>query len=273
MADAALRLVSAPRPGGGRPASFWRFEGSPPPGTGRTPLLALPGLGLDGRAFDRLAPLAADRDLVLANLPNAMPGEPDMAAFGREALAVLDAAGHRGRPAVVAGSSFGGMVALSLALEAPDRVAAIVLVATSPGWPSLSARLRALSRVHRWIPRRPYPTILAEVMLPRFRWIDPAVREGLRVQMLHRTKEFVGACVDAMRAFDAAPRLGQVRAPALVIHGDGDRVFPHSAAALLAERLPRAELRTFPRCGHLPHLSHPAETVREVGAFLAKEGL
>jgi pimeloyl-ACP methyl ester carboxylesterase len=195
-----------------------------------------------------------------------------MAHFAREALAVLDAAGHGGRRAVVAGSSFGGMVALSLALEHPDRVAALVLLGTAPGWSHLRARLRAGSRLHPLVPRRPYPLLFAEVMLPRFRWIDPALREGMRVQMLHRTKEFLGASVAAMRAFDATARLGAIAAPALVVHGEGDPVFPPRAAAVLAAGIPRATLRTVPACGHLPHLTHPAATLGALRSFLAEAG-
>jgi pimeloyl-ACP methyl ester carboxylesterase len=269
-AGAAPRLVSAPRPGGGRPASFWRFEDAPPPGSGAAPLLALPGLGLDGRAFARWAPLAASRDLVLANLPNEVPPGADMAHFAREALAALDAAGHAGRPAVLAGSSFGGMVALAAALAAPDRVAALVLLGTAPGWPHLRARLRVLSGLHALVPRRAYPSVFAELMLPRFRWIEPTLREEMRVQMLHRTKEFLGASVAAIRGFDATPRLREIRAPALVLHGERDPVFPPRAAEALAAGLPRATLCTVDGCGHLPHLTHPAESLRAIEAFLAE---
>src|SRR5689334_18760972 len=104
-----LRLVSDPRHGAGPPdprrragpASFWRFEGAPAPGTGKTPVLAIAGLGLDGRVFSRLGALARDRDLVLVNLRNDRPAGTSMAEFGREALDALDAAGHGDRPAVL----------------------------------------------------------------------------------------------------------------------------------------------------------------------------
>jgi pimeloyl-ACP methyl ester carboxylesterase len=268
----ALRLVSAPaRPG--RPASFWRFEGAPPPGAGRTPVLALAGLGLDGRVFRGLAPLAAERDLVLANLPNEVPPGPALEPFVRGALDALDAAGHAGRPAVLAGSSFGGMVALAAALAAPERTAALVLLGTGPGWRFVHARLRAGSRFHPLVPRRAYPRVFATVMLPPGRWADPTARGDLRAQMLHRTKEFIGACVAGMRAFEGGERLGEVRAPALIVHGDQDAVFSRAAADALAARLPRRAVRIVEDCGHLPHVSRPDETVDAIRTFLGREGL
>ena len=269
----SIRLVSAPAGTRGRPASFWRFEGAPPPGSGRTPVLAIAGLGLDGRVFRRLAPLAADRDLVLANLPNEVPPGRALEPFVRGALDALDAAGHSGRPAVLAGSSFGGMVALATALAAPERTAALVLLGTGPGWSWVRARLRAGSAIHPLVPRRAYPRVFATVMLPPGRWADPAAREDLRAQMLHRTKEFVGACIAGMRAFDGGERLGEVRAPALIVHGDQDAVFSRASADALAARLPRRTLRLVEDCGHLPHVSRPEETLEAIRTFLGREGL
>jgi pimeloyl-ACP methyl ester carboxylesterase len=269
---ARVVLVSAPG-GGPRPASFWRFEGAPAPGSGKTPVLALAGLGLDGRVFSRLAPLARERDLVLANLPNDVPAASRMEDMARAAWSAFDAAGHGSRGAILLGSSFGGMAALAAAAERPERTAALVLLGSAPGWAFVSLRLRAAAGLHGLVPRRAYPRVFAALMLPPFRWIDPAVKKELRVQMLHRTKEFVGACLHAMRGFDALPRLPSLRAPALVVHGTNDPVLPPRAGAALAAGLPRSSLVTLRDAGHLPHLSRTAETTAAVEGFLAKEGL
>ena len=90
---------------------------------------------------------------------------------------------------------------------------------------------------------------------------------------LNRTKEFIGACVDGMRAFDGGDRLGEVRAPALIVHGDQDAVFSRAAADALAARLPRRAVRIVEDCGHLPHVSRPEETVDAIRTFLGREGL
>jgi pimeloyl-ACP methyl ester carboxylesterase len=271
-----LILVSAPRRtqgAAGRPASFWRFEGAPPPGTGKTPVLALGGLALDGRVFSRLGALARERDLVLANLPNDVPLRSRMEDMGREGLEILDAAGHAGRPAVLMGSSFGGMAVIAAAADRPDRAAALVLIGTAPSWAFVSLRLRAAAAVQGLVPRRAYPRVFAAVMLPPLRRMDPEVRADLRAQMLHRTKEFVGASIHAMRGFDAVPRLGSIRVPALVVHGSDDGVLPPRGGAALAAGLPRATLVPLAGAGHLPHVSRAAETAAAIGEFLAREGL
>ncbi len=271
-AAAGLLLVSAARDGR-RPASFWRFAGSPPPGEGKTPVLAVAGLGLDGRVFSRLAPLSAERDLVLVNLPNDVARGSRMEDFAEEALGALDAAGHAGRRAILLGSSFGGMVALAAALGHPERTAGLVLVGTGAGWETVTARLRLFSRFERLVPRRVYPSVFTFVMLPPSRYPDPETREGLRVQMLHRTKGFIGACVGAMRGFDATSRLGGIRTPSLVVHGDGDRVFAPRHGEAMARGIPGATLLRVPACGHLPQVSHPGPTVEGLRRFLEGAGL
>ena len=268
----ALRLESAPREGG-RPASFWRFEGSPPPGSGRTPILAVAGLGLDGRVFDRLGDLARDRDLVLANLPNEMPRDATMADFGREALSILDAAGHAGRPAVLVGSSFGGMVALAAAAAAPGRAAALVLLGAAPGWSGVPLHLRAAALFHPVVPRAIYPRVLATVMVPPGGGTSPEVRAALRTQMLHRDKRFVGASLSALRGFDGNAALAGYRGPALVLHGERDPVFGPAIGRSMAETLPHAEFVPFPDTGHLPHVSRPERIVDSVRRWLDREGL
>ncbi len=269
---ADLRLVSAPRPGG-RCASFWRFGEPPAPGAGKAPILAVAGLGLDGRVFSRLGALAKDRDVVLANLPNDLPASSTMEDLGREALSILDAAGHAGRPAVLMGSSFGAMVAMAAAAAAPARSAALVLVGAAPAWSFVPLRLRAAARLHPLIPRAAYPRVFAAVMLPPGGRMDPEVRADLRVQMLHRTKGFLGASLGAMRGFDGLPGLAAHRGPVLVLHGEQDAVLPARGGEALAGALARATFVALPGAGHLPHVSQPGRIVDSVEAFLAREGL
>jgi pimeloyl-ACP methyl ester carboxylesterase len=56
--------------------------------------------------------------------------------------------------------------------------------------------------------------------------------------------------------------LGGVRAPALVVWGDDDRVVPLSAGRRYAELLPNARLEIVPRCGHFVEMERPDELAR-----------
>jgi len=63
--------------------------------------------------------------------------------------------------------------------------------------------------------------------------------------------------------------LGGVRAPALVIWGDDDRIVPISAAEAWAAALPHAKTETIAACGHFAEMEKPAETAALCTAFIA----
>jgi pimeloyl-ACP methyl ester carboxylesterase len=64
--------------------------------------------------------------------------------------------------------------------------------------------------------------------------------------------------------------LGAVRAPALLIWGDDDRVVPRSAGEAYRAALPEARLEIVPQCGHAVEMEKPAELVRLVTTFCGR---
>jgi pimeloyl-ACP methyl ester carboxylesterase len=62
--------------------------------------------------------------------------------------------------------------------------------------------------------------------------------------------------------------LGAVRAPALLVWGDDDKIVPLSAGRRYAEALPNAELQTVKACGHCVDMEKPGELARLVTSFL-----
>ena len=65
--------------------------------------------------------------------------------------------------------------------------------------------------------------------------------------------------------------LATVACPILLTLGDQSLPIYAPIVSRLAEAMPRAQLRVIPGAGHLPHLSHPAEYVAAITAFLAAE--
>ena len=64
--------------------------------------------------------------------------------------------------------------------------------------------------------------------------------------------------------------LGGVRAPALVLWGEQDKIVPVSAGAAYAKALPGAEFKTIPACGHFAEMEQPEALARLVTDFLAR---
>lgn len=185
-------------------------------------------------------------------------------------LAVLDDAAVE--QATWVGLSIGGMIALRAALQAPDRVMALVLIDTDGGaespWTRLqyallgaTAAVTGLGPLLPEVTRRMFsPTAMREqpalVAEWRRRFKSVHVPSALRVLRALRTRDDLGA------------RLGGIDRPALVVVGEEDRSLPPERSVALATALPRARLLRLPATGHLSAVERPAEVSRAIRDFL-----
>jgi pimeloyl-ACP methyl ester carboxylesterase len=239
-----------------------------PPGTG-VPLFLAPAFGLDGRSFERLAPLAAARPVVFWNLPNELPDRGGTAAFARLFLAHADRAGMP-RRFVFGGASLGGTIALAASLEAPERCAGLVLVGTSASWRELGMWLHLGRFLLPFMPERNFHRPFATILFgPPGASED---RDALRLQAARRTKPYARSVTELLLGegpFDMTHRLHEIAAPTLILHDPEERVVPFGAAESLA-RIRRSRLVPVPRSGHLPHVSAPEACLAALSPFLAE---
>lgn len=165
-------------------------------------------------------------------------------------LALLDR--HGLDTAAYAGVSLGGAVGTTLALLAPGRVGSLVLCCTSArfGTPESWHERAALVRAEGTAP-------LAEAT--RRRWFTAGFPgAGRYLDMLTGVdREGYAACCDALAVFDVRERLGEVRAPALVVAGAEDPATPPADAGILAGGIPRADLLVVPGAAHLATVERP----------------
>ncbi|MDQ3953375.1 MAG: alpha/beta hydrolase [Actinomycetota bacterium] len=194
---------------------------------------------------------------------------------------------------VIVGHSIGGMVALDLAATRQDllgaRVQGLVLVNTTyrPAVETVAGGA-ALAHVERLL-RRPLdlvgrraPTIdkLRAVVKPSdllfltvayggFGPGAPASQVDFVYDMLSETPaDVIFDLISSYRDFDVTEVLGDVTVPCLVIGGSNDRITVPAASEYLAEHLPKAELKMFDRCGHMPMLERHREFNASVTSFL-----
>jgi pimeloyl-[acyl-carrier protein] methyl ester esterase len=239
-------------------------------------LVLVHGWGMNARAFDTLAEhLAGDFDLLVPNLP----GHGGRAPLADDSLAAWadDLARQLPEGAVLLGWSLGGQVATRVALEYPQKVSRLVLLATTPrfvaatDWPHAMAR-EDLEAFGAALLADPRATLL------RFLSLQTRGMEGQKamLQQLRQTllaapepeRKALEAGLAILRDSDQRAVVGQVRQPALVLHGALDTLSAPGAGAWLAAALPDARHVELPRAGHAPQLSHAAEVAAAIREFV-----
>ncbi len=90
---------------------------------------------------------------------------------------------------------------------------------------------------------------------------------GPRVKMRPEAQVFgFGQLLTGWTVMD---RLGEIAMPTLVLAGRDDFQFPPEHQAILADRLPDAQLELIERAGHNAQMERPAEVIEVVRRFLA----
>ncbi len=194
-----------------------------------------------------------------------------IAALARAAAALLES--HAPAPAVLLGWGLGACVALELAAERPERVAALVLIGAAASGAELLEQAPDVAALCEVAPDAgPEEHMLG--LLGRY--TSPAWRpfaEMFLPQLLPRPAQTLAALRAqwrALAAFDARPRAAAIRAPVLLLTGELDRVAPPAHAAALCERLPDARLQLVPGAGHAAVWEQPGAVLDAIVPFLAE---
>ena len=202
-------------------------------------------------------------------------------ASARDVIELLDR--HGFDRAAVVGVSLGGRVALEVALAAPERVAALVLVGSGlPGhdwseemkatWEEEEAALRSGNvdeavdiSLRTWVagPGRKPEDVDADV---RAR-VAKMQRRAYELQL-----PFEDEAEEELLVEDVAQRLGEIKAPALVLVGEEDVPDIHAIADRLAREIPGARRETIAGAAHVPSMERPREFEELVLGFVEEVG-
>jgi pimeloyl-ACP methyl ester carboxylesterase len=185
------------------------------------------------------------------------PGAYSLHDLAADVVACLDALELPA--ATLAGVSQGGMTAQIVAVEYPERVDGLVLISTTilgddelpgpdeglfsgepepPDWDDRAAVVRYLVELER-----PYGgNAFDEDLMTRIAERSADHADDLATQLNHPFQAETGALV--------GPRLGEIRAPTVVVHGTADPMFPLAHGRALAAAIPGARLLALDGFGH-----------------------
>ena len=194
--------------------------------------------------------------------------QPTMADFADDAAGLCGELGWD--RCHVVGTSFGGMVALHVAVRHPALVDRLVLNCTSPGGELASYPLHELEelpadeRADRWLPlmdTRYDPT--AEEPIPGFGGFIEYFRERSATPRDGDAAVGFARQLEARRHHDVTPVLGSISAPTLVCCGRYDGIAPLPNSEAIVAGVPDAELAVF-EGGHAFMLQDPTAHGRAI---------
>jgi len=238
------------------------------------PLVLVHGVGGDGGMWDGVVAALPPRFRTIrvdlrGHGRSPLIGAPvtvrDLARDVTEVMDALDV-----RKASIAGFSLGGLIAQAIALESPDRVDQLALVATVAGrTPEERARSAARIEVVR------EKGLAAIAAGNREFWFSDAFRRDHPEAVEARVRQFM-ACdpVSYLHAFavfakgDFADRLGEIRVPTLVVAGEFDAAATPRMARLMHERIAGSRLEILDGMRHALLIECPGRVAALMAGFL-----
>ena len=217
------------------------------------PLVLLPGMMCDGRLF-----------------------APQMAALGRRAVQVSPVTEHDSVQALaaevlanapprfaLAGLSMGGIVAMEVARQAPDRVDRLALLDTNPRAEAPEVQANRVPQIAR-ARANGVETVMRDEMKPNY--LAPGAGRGAILDLCMDMALALGVDVFARQSIalrdrpDQQDTLRAFHGPALVLMGEHDRLCPLDRHELMHALLPQSTLTIVPDAGHLSTLENPEKT-------------
>ena len=239
------------------------------------------GPGVTAWANWRLTmPVLAERFRVIA---------PDMVGFGyterpadirytmdgwvEHALGVMDALGLEQTHLV--GNSFGGALALALAIRAPHRVKRLALMGSvgvsfpiTPGLEAAWGYTPSIENMRALLDVFAFDRKLVNDDLARLRY-EASIRPGFQESFASMFPAPRQRGIDAMASRDAD--ICALPHETLLIHGREDKVIPTATSQRLFELIPRAQLHLFGQCGHWTQIEHAGRFTQLLTNFFEQE--
>ena len=169
--------------------------------------------------------------------------------------------------AFIGGMSQGGFISLRVALTAPERVLGLILIDTQAGTEDAD-KVEGYGQLREaWMAYGPEPVqeIIAGLILGPGSWPEWFAKWAALDK-----DQFSLAFDCLMNRDDVTTRLGEISAPALIIHGTADAAIPVAKAETLKSGLAGpASLVTVDGAPHAANLTHPAPVNAAIKKFLA----
>ena len=234
-----------------------------------TTLVFLPGLAADHRMWRAQLEAVAQAPFLASWQVGVSQVHAHHDSMERMAAALL--AQHPAGPLVLCGASMGGILAMEVARQAPQRLRGLALLGTNarPETPEM----RSLREAAMQLFRDGRALEVLEANVPLAFHPDAQAQPGIVDAYLQFVLDAgAGQLVRQNQAIidrpDARRHLPALRCPVLVMGGDSDQLTPPDCSDEIAALIPQAQRVVLPRCGHMLTMERPAEVNAHLLAWL-----
>ena len=225
------------------------------------PLVLIPGMMCDARMWGGI-PAALHPRRVGHAIPT---GAKTMAELARS---LLQDAPER---FALAGLSMGGILAMEVLAQAPDRVERLALLDTNPRAELPEVQANRASQIAKALAGG-LRSVIRDEMKPNYLAGGPGKKAildlCLNMALSLGPEIFVGQSLALRNRVDRQDALASFKGPALVLMGADDRICPRDRHELMHELMPQSRLVIVDGAGHLPTLERPVETTVALRCWL-----
>lgn len=228
------------------------------------PLVLLPGMMCDARLFaPQFAAFSGKRTVISAPISQ----YATMSELASSALASLP------KRFALAGLSMGGIVAMEMLRQAPDRIAGLALLDTNPLAEQDEVKARRIHQIDA-VKAGNLRQVMRDEMKPNYLTDGPNQGSILDICMVMASDlgdaVFINQTNALMDRFDQSATLRSCPCPALSLCGEDDTLCPIARHELMRDLLPDAELQIIQNAGHLPTLEQPETTNAALARWLER---
>jgi pimeloyl-ACP methyl ester carboxylesterase len=226
-----------------------------------TPLVLLPGMMCDARLFGPQIAGLSGRTLHFPPLT----GADTVQGLAAQIL-------HDAPPRfALAGLSMGGIVAMEVVAQAPDRVTHLALLDTNPKAETPQVQARRAPQIEK-VQAGGLEAVMRDEMKPNYLTNGPNRTAILDLCMDMARSLGPQAFVSQSRALRARPdqqeSLARVTVPTLILCGRDDTLCPVDRHELMHALIPHSTLHIIENAGHLPTLEQPDQTTAALRHWL-----
>ncbi|SHH41085.1 Pimeloyl-ACP methyl ester carboxylesterase [Cognatiyoonia sediminum] len=226
-----------------------------------TPLVFLPGMMCDERLFaHQIDAMSNDRAI-------------HVAAFDGTHVATIAEEILKSAPPhfALAGLSMGGIVAMEILRQSPERVQAVALLDTNPLAETREVMERRIPQIEMAMNGN-LEAVMRDEMKPNYLTEGPHRQSILDLCMDMALSMGPTAFIEQSRALQTRPdqtdTLRAYKSPTLILCGEEDTLCPVHRHTLMHELMPHSTLTILPNAGHLPTLEQPEATTAALQAWL-----